>query len=100
MFVILGLDALSDLNKWRQPERIISMSTLVGVPRPGSEEFDPVTIDSICPGASKNMALMPGPLIGISGTDLRRRVSQGLSIKYQVPSKVEQYINEHQLYMT
>ena len=38
------------------------------------------------------------PEIGISGSDLRRRVSLGQSIRYRVPRAVEMYIETHGLY--
>ncbi len=38
------------------------------------------------------------PEIGTSGTDLRRRVLLGQSIRYRVPPAVEMYIQTHGLY--
>ncbi len=98
LFVILGLDSLKELGRWHKPERILEMSTVVGMTRPGYQDFDPSTLDAIRPGASAKVILLNGPLIGISGTDIRRRVSEGLSIKYRVPEPVEAYIRHHGLY--
>jgi nicotinate-nucleotide adenylyltransferase len=38
------------------------------------------------------------PLIGIASSDLRRRVAEGRSIRYQVPRGVEAYIEAQRLY--
>ena len=38
------------------------------------------------------------PEIGLSGTDIRRRVAAGLSIRYRTPRAVEKYIETHGLY--
>jgi nicotinate-nucleotide adenylyltransferase len=38
------------------------------------------------------------PLIDISGTDIRRRVAEGLSIRYRVPDVVRDYIEANPLY--
>ena len=38
------------------------------------------------------------PEIGTSGSDLRRRVLLGQSIRYRVPPAVEMYIQTHGLY--
>ena len=98
LYVILGLDSLRELARWHRPERVLELSTVVGVARPGFQDFDPATLDVISPGASAKVVLLNGPLIDVSGTELRRRVAQGQSIKYRVPESVEAYIYEHGLY--
>jgi nicotinate-nucleotide adenylyltransferase len=96
--VILGLDSLREVSRWHEPQRILEMTTLVGMSRPGYQGFDPRSLDAIASGASCKVKLLEGPLIGISGTDLRRRIAEGRSIKYRVPEAVEAYIYEHGLY--
>ena len=98
LYVILGLDSLAEMERWRQPERILDMSTVVGVPRPGSREVDAEKLDAIYPCASHRVVLLDGPLIGISGSEIRRRVSDGVSIRYLVPDAVGAYIYERRLY--
>ena len=44
------------------------------------------------------MVFLEGPLFDISGTEIRRRVSQGMSVRYQVPDDVERYIYCYGLY--
>jgi nicotinate-nucleotide adenylyltransferase len=98
IYLILGMDSLSQLSRWRKPERVLEMCTVVGISRPGAEDFNPSTLDAISPGASSRVILLRGPLIDISGTDIRQRVAVGLSIKYRVPEDVEAYIYEQGLY--
>jgi nicotinate-nucleotide adenylyltransferase len=38
------------------------------------------------------------PLIEISSTDVRNRVSQGLPIQYQVPDRVDEFVKQKNLY--
>ena len=38
------------------------------------------------------------PPIGLSSSEIRRRVAAGLSIRYQTPRAVEKYIEAHGLY--
>jgi nicotinate-nucleotide adenylyltransferase len=98
LYLILGQDTLPELWRWRQPQRLLEMCTLVCVSRPGFQNFDPKSLDALSAGASPKIILLECPLIEVSGAELRRRVSHGLSIKYQVPESVEDYIYEHGLY--
>ena len=97
-FLILGMDSLNDLARWRSPERLFDLCVVVGVSRPGQEEIDIDKLESIAEGASGKIVLISGPSVGISGTDIRDRVVHGKSIKYRVPVDVESYILEHGLY--
>ena len=38
------------------------------------------------------------PAIGISASDIRRRVAAGQSVRYRTPRAVEKYIETHGLY--
>ena len=101
LFFLLGADSLFDLPHWRQPEVICELACLVVVSRPGSE---PVNMDSLAGIASADQIsryrdhLVEMPLIGLSSTDLRHRVQEGLSIRYRTPRAVEKYIETAGLY--
>ena len=98
LYLILGLDSFRELHRWHHPERLFQMCKMVGVSRPGSQDLDLRALDDITPGASAGVTLLETPLIGVSAADIRRRLSEGMSIKYQVPECVEDYIYEHGLY--
>ncbi|MDP6459054.1 MAG: nicotinate-nucleotide adenylyltransferase [Candidatus Bathyarchaeota archaeon] len=98
LFLILGMDSLETLHRWHRPERLFDLCTLIGVSRPEHGDFDLSSLDKICSGASGQVAIIDGPSIGISGAEIRRRVSQGLPITYWVPRAVEEYIHNHNLY--
>ena len=98
LFVILGIDALREIDRWRNPRRLFQMATVVGMARPGAS-LDASVLNAAIPGASDRLRLIPGSLIDISGTDIRRRVAIGASIRYRVPPAVAQYIRAHNLYL-
>ncbi|MCH7745313.1 MAG: nicotinate-nucleotide adenylyltransferase, partial [Chloroflexi bacterium] len=79
MYLILGLDSLQEIDRWHSPERVFELATVVGMSRPLCAAFDTERLDSIFPGASDRVMMLDGPLIDISATDLRRRVSEGRS---------------------
>jgi nicotinate-nucleotide adenylyltransferase len=97
-YLIVGLDALREVDRWQRPRRVLELATLVGVARPGAEELDRGPLESVYPGVSEEVVVIDGPLIGISGTEIRARVRDGLSIRHRVPAPVESYIQEYGLY--
>ena len=99
LYLILGLDSLKEIAKWDRPAEIFEMCTVVGMSRPGVGDFNVEGLNSIAPNASTAVVLLDGTTISISGTDLRRRVSEGRSIRHRVPEGVEAYIREHGLYL-
>jgi len=44
------------------------------------------------------VAFLPGPLLPISGSVVRRRAAAGRSVRYLVPDAVAAYIADHSLY--
>lgn len=97
LFFLIGADSLADLPTWREPERIAQLATIVVVNRPGIEEADPSRAPNLGPG-TKPMQWVTIPSIGIASSDLRRRMTEGRSIRYLVPRGVEAYIEAHGLY--
>ena len=99
LYLILGLDSLKEIARWHRPAKLFELCTIVGMSRPGVTSFNVEALNSIAPNASDAVVLLEGPLISISGTDLRRRVSEGRPIRHCVPEAVEAYIREHGLYL-
>ncbi|MDE2715447.1 MAG: nicotinate-nucleotide adenylyltransferase [Chloroflexota bacterium] len=97
-YLILGIDALNELHRWRRPSDVLDLATLVGVTRPGAETVDRAALDSIREGASGEVVIVDGPLIDISAADIRRRMSEGLSVQGIIPQAVEDYARRHVLY--
>jgi nicotinate-nucleotide adenylyltransferase len=92
--MILGEDALADLPNWKEPEEIARLATLAVARRGEAGPRVPPDVEAL--GARVEWVEMP--LLGISSTDVRRRVDGGRSIRYLVPAAVEEYIRERRLY--
>ncbi|MEE8470258.1 MAG: nicotinate-nucleotide adenylyltransferase [Dehalococcoidia bacterium] len=99
LYFIEGFDALAELSLWKDPGRLVEMCQVVGVRRPGCAELDLPALESAVPGISENSVIVDVPQIDISASEIRRRVSQGLSIRYLVPEAVERYIKDNGLYL-
>jgi nicotinate-nucleotide adenylyltransferase len=101
LFFLVGADMLLDLPHWRNAARVCELAVPVVVHRPGCGPVDFECLRAIA--SPERIEVMRRhevemPAMGISGTDLRRLVRAGQSIRYQVPRAVEMYIETHGLY--
>jgi nicotinate-nucleotide adenylyltransferase len=99
LFFLMGADSLADFRMWREPERIVEMSTVVAVNRPGiplaSLAECHQNVGSLNPDRFIFLS-MPGA--DISATDLRERTRRGQSLRFLTPRAVERFLTEHNLY--
>lgn len=87
LFLILGADASAELDRWKDPDRVRALATLVIARRPGT----PVP-------AVTGAVTLDTPLMDISARELRERAARARSLRYLVPDSVCRYIEEHALY--
>ena len=99
LYFILGSDALAELPRWKEPSRLIQRCYLVFFTRPGYPIPELTSLEPSIPGISSRSIQVEVPQIDISSTQIRNRVSQGLSLRYLVPQDVEKYIIEQKLYL-
>jgi nicotinate-nucleotide adenylyltransferase len=100
IFFIVGMDSLAELATWHDPVGVLSICRLAVVNRPPYVEVDLAALEADLPGISKQVDMVRMPGIYVASSDLQARVARGLSIKYQVPEPVEQYIHDHELYQS
>lgn len=89
-YLLVGADVLPSFGKWREPERIAELATVVVLQRAGE------TVDlSRAPLGFRALATRR---IDVSSTEIRRRVREGKSIRGFVPDSVAAYIAAERLY--
>jgi nicotinate-nucleotide adenylyltransferase len=88
LFLILGSDALADLQRWRAPDRIRELSTILVAARPGAPEPDPM----------HHARAFDAPRLDISSKELRARAARGMSLRYLVPDAEWEHIKRRGLY--
>jgi nicotinate-nucleotide adenylyltransferase len=93
-FLLMGADMLADLPNWKNPDEIIRRAGLLVMERPGFDVRDRET------RFVRNAVFVNTPSLGISSTQIRRRIREGKSIRYWVPAAVESFIREKGLYRT
>lgn len=87
-YFIIGGDMVADLSNWKDIDELVKLVHFVGVNRPGYEvetDYPVVWVDTL--------------EMDISSTLIRKRVKEGLSIKYLTPDAVIDYIQEKALYI-
>ena len=93
-YFVMGEDSLREFDTWREPSRILELATLAVVPREGRARA------AVRPALRRRVVFVPMPPIGISSSEIRRRVRRGASVRYWVPDAVLSYMERHGLYRT
>jgi len=95
---ILSVEAAGLLHTWHRPQRLLELCRLAVVPRLGYEALDDDYVPTHFPGQAARFLSVATSRLGHSASDIRTRVAAGQTIRYLVPSAVEDYIKEHALY--
>ena len=98
LYLIVGIDALAEVDRWHQPARILDLATIVAVHRHGAESLHDLPMEALGAMASEKVMVARTPRVDVSSTKIRDRVGQGLPINDLVPGPVQEYIAKHGLY--
>lgn len=90
-YFIAGIDAINEIDTWKDFDKLIGVCCFVGVARPESK---------LCLAQKylKAVSLLNVRTLPVSSTEIRERVKKGIPINDLVPNKVANYIAEHGLY--
>jgi nicotinate-nucleotide adenylyltransferase len=97
LFLILGGDQAAALASWHEPEKVLERATLAVFERMSWGRNAIVIKIGRMPGAER-VRYLDMPLIQVSSSAIRRRVREGVPIRYLVLDKVVEYIATHELY--
>lgn len=99
-YFIVGADTIMSIRSWREPQRLFDSCTILSALR--EDEVSPADFErereALMRDFGASILTLRIPNIGISSTDIRRRVKDKRSIHYLVPNPVEQYIMKKGLY--
>ncbi|MCF6148958.1 MAG: nicotinate-nucleotide adenylyltransferase [Candidatus Kuenenia sp.] len=102
LFLILGTDMINEIDTWKDIAVLSQMCHFIVVNRfPIAMNNDIVKKSAICSERKEEIEklMVQIPSIGISSTEIREKLNKGLSIKYLVPTCVEDYIRTQSLYL-
>ena len=86
--VIMGSDSLQNLPRWKSGDVLLSSYRLYVYERPG------YAIDT----NNENVIKLQAPLLEISSTGIREALRNGKSVRYQIPDKVREEIEQYGYY--
>ncbi len=118
-YFILGIDAFLDLQEWKEPQKLLNMTNLVVISRPGyffkdisSSPFIKGISQKVLTGLDKDKVtdysfditdkhkghLLKVTGLKISASRIRSLIIKGKSVRYLLPDSVKSYIIAHNLY--
>jgi nicotinate-nucleotide adenylyltransferase len=91
LFYLIGADHVTTLPAWRDAEKLAGLVQFVVIPRPG-EQAAPLP----APFSGRKLAGFP---LGVSSSQIRARIKQGLSVQGLVPDVVVEALRNSKLYL-
>ena len=99
LFFIAGADSLMDIEKWKNPELVLSNCTFVAFNR---GEYDKETLErqkkKLQDKYNSNIILLDISNLDISSSMIRERIINGKRVDFFIPEKVKKYIEQNKLY--
>jgi nicotinate-nucleotide adenylyltransferase len=96
--VILSVESFADLPTWHDPARLLGLARVAVAPRAGHPAPTADWLRERLSGLGGRIAVLDGPQLEVSASDIRARVASGRPITPLVPPPVAQYIRAHHLY--
>lgn len=88
--LLMGSDNLKSFHKWKNSELILNNYALYVYPRPGFNETEV--------NGDKNITIVEAPLMEISSTFIRKAVKEKKDVRFFMPERVWNYLNEMHFY--
>ena len=85
--LLIGSDNLAIFHKWFEYQKIIAEFGLIVYPRPG---FNTERLPKF-----PNTTIISAPLINLSATEIREKLTNGESVTGMVPEKVDLFLDLH-----
>jgi nicotinate-nucleotide adenylyltransferase len=95
---LMGGDSLEDLPAWHQPGEIVTICNELGVMRRPGQVINMAELERIIPGILSKVIFLRVPMVEISSSLVRQRVSDGGVYRYYLPDRVYKMIAERGFY--
>lgn len=100
LFFITGADAVLEILTWKDPARVLELSTFIAATRPGydlsrlSGLLEALRERTIGLVPEARVKLLQVPALAVSSSMIRERLAAGKTVRYLVPDAVAQLIEK------
>lgn len=100
LYFLIGLDTLFQLRTWKKIDELSKEIDFAVALRPKYIDISKINeeVSYLQDNFDTNVEIIHTFQLEISSTDLRKRISDGKSVKYLMPDNVIEYIEENNLY--
>lgn len=112
LFLIIGMDQFLQFDQWKDFDQILKMADLIVTSRPGLElplttEEWPVAVRGLVEDVDSNQAMLKTGRtiyfyqlkdVEASGTEIRKKIRFGQSVRAMVPPAVDEYVRDNKLF--
>jgi nicotinate-nucleotide adenylyltransferase len=99
LYFMVGSDSFLSVIKWVGFEKIIRLATLCTAPRNTKEIPQLLKMEQLLRSKGAITRICDIPIMPISSTEIRNRISKGLNVEEVLPQKIVDYIKKNGLYM-
>ena len=86
LFLLMGGDQYAKIEEWDRWPQLFDLARIAAFARPGWRAPD------------NKATVIPMPLLNVSATEIRKKISLNESVAGLVPEPVARYIEQHRLY--
>jgi nicotinate-nucleotide adenylyltransferase len=95
---LVGGDSLRDLPNWERAQEFVDACDKLGVMRRPGTRIHLDDLEEALPGLSAKLEFVDAPLLEISSSEIRERVSEGGHFRFYLPGAVFEIIRKRGLY--
>ncbi|MDX9863334.1 MAG: nicotinate-nucleotide adenylyltransferase [Anaerolineaceae bacterium] len=98
LIYLIGEDSLHDLPTWYQPQALVDEVAGIGVMRRPGKAVDMQALEAALPGIRAKVTFVEAPLLEISSSQVRQRISKEETYQYYLLPAVYELIQSREYY--
>ncbi|MCB9136232.1 MAG: nicotinate (nicotinamide) nucleotide adenylyltransferase [Anaerolineales bacterium] len=99
LIYLMGSDSLLHLHTWHSPLPFIQACDRIGVTRRSDEQINLPMLDARLPGLAEKVQFVVSMILGISSSEIRRRIAEGAPVRYYLHPEVYQLMRVRGMYL-